>query len=108
MYGDKIWLSTFKEIEMSKKRFSSNKRSESMFHGESTGTSFSTNYGHSDTTTWTSSDDSAQSSLKVRHAAERLDLEFRTMAKSFTVQEFLSLRAKVEDSFDSVLLSGRF
>lgn len=95
---------------MSKKRFSSKGHSKSMSHGESTGTSFTTNYGHSGTTTLSKSSDdhSAQSSMRVRHAAERLDLEVRTLAKTFTVQEFLSLRAKVEDSFDSVLLSSRF
>lgn len=95
---------------MAKKRFSPNSHNESMFRGESSRTSFTTSHGHSGTTSlWMSSDDHmAQSSMRVRHAAERLDLEVRNLAKILTVQEFLSLRAKVEDSFDSVLLSGRF
>jgi hypothetical protein len=46
--------------------------------------------------------------MKVRHAAERLDYEIRSLAKTFTVQEFLSLRAKVEDSFDRLLLGDCF
>lgn len=51
-------------------------------------------------------DSSAHSHMRVRHAAEDIELQIRSLAKRFTVREFIELRAKVEDVFDSVLLGG--
>jgi hypothetical protein len=52
-------------------------------------------------------DSSAHSRLRVRHAAEDFELQIRALARRFTVREFVELRAKVEDIFDSILLAGR-
>jgi hypothetical protein len=52
-------------------------------------------------------DDATRSQMRVRHASEDLGLQIRVLARSFTVREFIDLRAKIEDVFDSVLLAGR-
>lgn len=52
-------------------------------------------------------DDATRSQMRVRHASEDLGLQIKDLARRLTVQEFIELRAKIEDVFDSVLLAGR-
>jgi hypothetical protein len=56
---------------------------------------------------WTSSNDAtAQPNSRVQHATEALEKEIRTLAKSLPVADFVKVRIRVEDLFDSILLAG--
>ena len=83
---------------------------ESTSHGESIGWNTSKGIGRNDSSSiwWGSSDDrAARSAMRLKHAAEDLEIQIRSLAKLLTVSEFIDLRAKVEDSFDAILLAGR-
>jgi hypothetical protein len=45
-------------------------------------------------------------STRVHHAAEALEKEIRDLARRMPVADFVKVRIRVEDLFDSILLSG--
>lgn len=90
---------------MSKRRSANNKHGVSTSTPEATGWGYAANTGFSDAASIGISSDrfSAHSQMRVRHVVEEMELRIRDLARHFTVAEFISIRAKVEDAFDTVL-----
>jgi hypothetical protein len=53
-----------------------------------------------------SSYDTAQPNTRVKNAAQGLEREIRLLATRLPVADFVKLRIRLEDLFDSILLAG--
>ena len=79
---------------------------ESSGHGETETWSDSTGITHSKSVSMGTSIESASSSLNMRHVTEDLERRVRLLAKHLPVAEFVRVRIRLEDLFDSILLAG--